>query len=133
MSKLSKLLMAIASIILIGFLGKALILDEAVKGYLVTFFFVGSGLALLRLMINAMIGKMKGKHILVKIGFFAVLLGLGIPFQSWFRTEVIFSMSKAFIVPSISVMVASVVLMTIVYGIIGKRIQAARIEKMQLN
>ncbi|BAK15315.1 permease of the major facilitator superfamily [Solibacillus silvestris StLB046] len=133
MSKLSKLLMAIASIILIGFLGKALILDEAVKGYLVTFFFVGSGLALLRLMINAIIGKMKGKHILVKIGFFAVLLGLGIPFQSWFRTEVIFSMSKAFIVPSISVMVASVVLMTIVYGIIGKRIQAARIEKMQLN
>ncbi|MFY0743936.1 MFS transporter permease [Solibacillus silvestris] len=133
MSKLSKLLMAIASIILIGFLGKALILDEAVKGYLVTFFFVGSGLALLRLMINTMIGKMKGKHILVKIGFFAVLLGLGIPFQSWFRTEVIFSMSKAFIVPSISVMVASVVLMTIVYGIIGKRIQASRIEKMQLN
>ncbi|MBM7665994.1 hypothetical protein JOC25_002487 [Solibacillus kalamii] len=133
MSKLSKLLMAIASIILIGFVGKAFILDEAVKGYLVTFYFVGSGLALLRLFINAMIGKMKGKHILVKIGFFAVLLGLGIPFQSWFRTEVIFSMSKAFIVPSISVMVASVVLMTIVYGIIGKRIQAARIEKMQLN
>ncbi|WP_339263003.1 MFS transporter permease [Solibacillus sp. FSL W7-1472] len=133
MSKLSKLLMAIASIILIGFLGKALILDEAVKGYLVTFFFVGSGLALLRLFINTMIGKMKGKHIVVKIGFFAVLLGLGIPFQSWFRTEVIFSMSKAFIVPSISVMVASVVLMTIVYGIIGKRIQAARVEKLQLN
>lgn len=133
MSKLSKLLMAIASIILIGFVGKAFILDEAVKGYLVTFFFVGSGLALLRLFINAMIGKMKGKHILVKIGFFAVLLGLGIPFQSWFRTEVIFSMSKAFIVPSISVMVASVVLMTIVYGIIGKRIQAARVEKLQLN
>lgn len=129
MSKLSKLLMAIASIILIGFLGKALILDEAVKGYLVTFFFVGSGLALLRLMINAMIGKMKGKHILVKIGFFAVLLGLGIPFQSRFRTEVIFSMSKAFIVPSISVMVASVVLMTIVYGIIGKRIHVARVLK----
>lgn len=38
MSKLSKLLMAIASIILIGFVGKAFILDEAVKGYLVTFF-----------------------------------------------------------------------------------------------
>lgn len=133
MSKLSKLLMAIASILLIGFVGKAFILDEAVKGYLVTFFFVGSGLALLRLFINTMIGKMKGKHIVVKIGFFAVLLGLGIPFQSWFRTEVIFSMSKAFIVPSISVMVASVVLMTIVYGIIGKRIQAARVEKLQLN
>lgn len=133
MSKVSKLLMAIASIILIGFVGKAFILDEAVKGYLITFFFVGAGLALLRLFINSMIGKMKGKPIVVKIGFFAVLLGLGIPFQNWFRTEVIFSMSKAFIVPSISVMVASVVLMTIVYGIIGKHIQAARVEELQLN
>ena len=133
MSKLSKMLMAVATIILVGFVGKAFILDEAVKGYLVTFFFVGAGLALLRLFINAMIRKMKGKHIVVKIGFFAALLGIGIPFQSWFRTEVIFSMSKAFIVPSISVMVASVVLMTIVYGIIGKRIKTVRVEELQYN
>ena len=61
-------------------------------------------------------------------------LGVGIPFQSWFRTEVIFSMSKAFMVPSITVMVASVVLMTIIYGVIGKRIQAARVkEELQFN
>lgn len=133
MSKLSKMLIAIASVIIIGLVGKAFVLDEEVKGYLVTFFFVGSGLALLRLFINAMIGKMKGKHIVVKIGFFAALLGVGIPFQSWFRTEVIFSMSKTFIVPSVSVMVASVVLMTIVYGLIGKRVQAARTEEPQLN
>ncbi|RIJ66217.1 MULTISPECIES: MFS transporter permease [unclassified Rummeliibacillus] len=133
MSKLSKMLIAIASVIIIGLVGKAFVLDEEVKGYLVTFFFVGSGLALLRLFINAMIGKMKGKHIVVKIGFFAALLGVGIPFQSWFRTEVIFSMSKTFIVPSVSVMVASVVLMTIVYGLIGKRVQAARAEEPQLN
>lgn len=127
------MLIAIASVIIIGLVGKAFVLDEEVKGYLVTFFFVGSGLALLRLFINAMIGKMKGKHIVVKIGFFAALLGVGIPFQSWFRTEVIFSMSKTFIVPSVSVMVASVVLMTIVYGLIGKRVQAARAEEPQLN
>lgn len=133
MSKLSKMLIAIASVIIIGLVGKAFVLDEEVKGYLVTFFFVGSGLALLRLFINAMIGKMKEKHIVVKIGFFAALLGVGIPFQSWFRTEVIFSMSKTFIVPSVSVMVASVVLMTIVYGLIGKRVQAARAEEPQLN
>ena len=133
MSKLSKMLIAIASVIIIGLVGKAFVLDEEVKGYLVTFFFVGSGLALLRLFINAMIGKMKGKHIVVRIGFFAALLGVGIPFQSWFRTEVIFSMSKTFIVPSVSVMVASVVLMTIVYGLIGKRVQAARAEEPQLN
>jgi hypothetical protein len=133
MSKTKKLVMLIASAIIIGFMGKALILDEAVISYLFTFFFVGAGLAYLRLFINAMIAKMKGKHILVKIGFFAGLLGVGIPFQSWFRTEVIFSMSKAFMVPSITVLVASVVLMTIVYGIIGKRIQAARMEEIQLN
>ena len=133
MSKLSKMLIAIASVIIIGLVGKAFVLDEEVKGYLVTFFFVGSGLALLRLFINAMIGKMKGKHIVVKIGFFAALLGVGIPFQSWFRTEVIFSMSKTFIVPSVSVMVASVVFMTIIYGLIGKRVQAARADELQLN
>ena len=133
MSKLSKMLIAIASVIIIGLVGKAFVLDEEVKGYLVTFFFVGSGLALLRLFINAMIGKMKEKHIVVKIGFFAALLGVGIPFQSWFRTEVIFSMSKTFIVPSVSVMVASVVFMTIIYGLIGKRVQAARADELQLN
>ena len=133
MSKTKKIVMLIASAIIIGFMGKALILDEAVISYLFTFFFVGAGLAYLRLFINAMIAKMKGKHILVKMGFFAGLLGVGIPFQSWFRTEVIFSMSKAFMVPSITVLVASVVLMTIVYGIIGKRIQAARMEEIQLN
>lgn len=133
MSKLSKMLMAIASVIIVGLVGKAFILDESVKSYLVTFFFVGAGLALLRLFINAMIRKMKGKHIVVKVSFFAALLGVGLPFQSWFRTEVIFSMSKAFIVPSISVMVASVVFMTIVYGVIGKRIETARVEELQLN
>ena len=77
MSKTKKLVMLIASAIIIGFIGKALILDEAVTSYLFTFFFVGAGLAYLRLFINAMIAKMKGKNIFVKIGFFAVLLGIG--------------------------------------------------------
>ena len=133
MSKTKKLVMLIASALIIGLIGKALILNEAVTSYLFTFFFVGAGLACLRLFINAMIAKMKGKHIFVKIGFFAALLGVGIPFQSWFRTEVIFSMSKAFMVPSITVLVASVVLMTIVYGVIGKRIQAARVQEQELQ
>ena len=133
MSKTKKLVMLITSAMIIGFIGKAVILDEAVTSYLFTFFFVGAGLAYLRLFINAIIAKMKGKNILVKIGFFAALLGVGIPFQSWFRTEVIFSMNKAFMVPSITVMVASVVLMTIVYGIVGQRIQAARVDELQLD
>ena len=133
MSKTKKLVMLIASAIIIGFIGKALFLGEAATSYLFTFFFVGAGLAYLRLFINAMIAKMKGKYIIVKIGFFAALFGVGIPFQSWFRTEVIFSMNKAFMVPSITVMVASVVLMTIVYGIVGKRIRTARMQASQLN
>ena len=133
MSNTKKLVMLIASAIIIGFIGKALILDEAVTSYLFTFFFVGAGLAYLRLFINAMIAKMKGKNSLVKIGFFAALLGVVMPFQSWFRTEVIFSMNKAFMVPSITVMVASVVLMTIVYGIVGKRIQTARMQEQELQ
>ena len=133
MSKTKKLVMLIASAIIIGFIGKAFILGEAATSYLFTFFFVGAGLAYLRLFINAMIAKMKGKNIFVKVGFFATLLGVGIPFQSWFRTEVIFSMDKAFMVPSIAVMVASVVLMTIVYGIVGKRIQASRMQELQIE
>ena len=112
MSKKAKVMMSIAGAIIIAMISKAFILDEAVKGYLVTFFFVGAGLAMLRLFINGVIGKMKGKHIGVKIGFFAALLSVGVPFQSWFRTDVLFAMSKTFIVPSVIVMVSSVVLMT---------------------
>ena len=68
----------------------------------------------------------------MKIGFFAALLGVGIPFQSWFRTEVIFAMSKTFIIPSVTVMVASVVLMTIVYGVIYQRMNMPKLEETQV-
>lgn len=128
MSKVSKWVLAIAAAVIAVMIGKAFILDEGVKTYLVTFFFVGAGLALLRMVINAMIAKMKGKHIAVKIGFFASLLSVGLPFQNWFRTDVLFAMSKSFIVPSITVMIASVVMMTIVYGVAQKQIQVVREE-----
>lgn len=128
MSKVSKWVLAIAAAIIAVMIGKAFMLDEGVKTYLVTFFFVGAGLALLRMVINAMIAKMKGKHIAVKIGFFASLLSVGLPFQNWFRTDVLFAMSKSFIVPSITVMIASVVMMTIVYGVAQKQIQVVREE-----
>ena len=129
MSKKAKVMMSIATAIIIVMMSKAFILDEAVKGYLVIFFFVGAGLAALRLFINGMIRKMKGKHIGVKLVFFATLLSVGIPFQSWFRTAVLFAMSKAFIFPSITVMVASVVLMTIVYGIIYQRVNVSYLQE----
>ncbi|MER1985745.1 MAG: hypothetical protein ABS948_07615 [Solibacillus sp.] len=93
------------------------------------FFFVGAGLAMLRLFINGMIRKMKGKHIGVKVVFFAALLSVGVPFQSWFRTDILFAMSKTFIVPSVIVMVASVVLMTVVYGAIYQRVRVPYLEE----
>ena len=131
MSKKAKVMMSIAGAIIIAMISKAFILDEAVKGYLVTFFFVGAGLAMLRLFINGMIGKMKGKHIGVKIGFFAALLSVGVPFQSWFRTDVLFAMSKTYIVPSVIVMVASVVLMTVVYGVVYQKVRVPYLEEKQ--
>lgn len=129
MSKKAKVMMTIASAIIIAMISKAFILDEAVKGYLVIFFFVGAGLAALRLFINGMIRKMKGKHIGVKVVFFAVLLSVGVPFQSWFRTDVLFAMSKTFIFPSVTVMVASVVLMTVVYGVIYQRVRVPYLQE----
>lgn len=133
MSKLSKILVATTATIIIGLIIKAFILDDGVKTYLVTFFFVGAGLALLRLFINAMIGKMKGKNILVKFAFFAALLSVGIPFQSWFRTEVLFAMSKSFMLPSITVLIASVVLMTIIYGIVIKSIKNKKQQQVVID
>ncbi|MDM5332159.1 MFS transporter permease [Ureibacillus composti] len=129
MNKKSKVMMSIAAAVVLVMIGKAFIFDEAVKGYLVTFFFVGAGLAMLRLFINGMIRKMKGKHIGVKIAFFAGLLSVGLPFQNWFRTDVLFAMSKTFIVPSVVVMVASVVLMTVVYGVIYERVRVPYLEE----
>lgn len=71
---------------------------------------------------------MKKNPGIVKIGFFGALLSVGLPFQNWFRTDVLFAMNQSFVVPSIIVMVASVVMMTIVYGIAQKQIQIVREE-----
>ena len=129
MNKKAKVMMSASATIIIAMITKAFIFDEAVKGYLITFFFVGAGLAAVRLFVNGMISKMKGKHIGVKIGFFAALLSLGIPFQSWFRTDVLFAMSKTFIIPSVIVMAASLVLMTVVYGVIYQRVRVPYLEE----
>lgn len=129
MNKKAKFMMYGTATIIFFMIGKAFILDEAVKGYLITFFIIGSGLAILRLFINGMIRKMKGKQIGVKIAFFAGLLSVGLPFQNWFRTDVLFAMSKNFIVPSVIVMVSSVVFMTVVYGVIYERVRVPYLEE----
>ena len=129
MSKKAKIMMSVSAAIIIAMITKAFIFDEAVKGYLITFFFVGAGLAAVRLFVNGMISKMKGKHIGVKVVFFAALLSVGVPFQSWFRTDVLFAMSKSFIIPSVIVMAASLVFMTVVYGVIYKRVRVPYLEE----
>lgn len=121
MNNKAKILLTISLAIVAFMIGKAFILDEPVKFYLVIFFCVGLGLAMLRLFVNGMIKKMKDKHIGVKIAFFAVLLGFGIPFQNWFRTDVLLAMSRDYLLPCIIVTIASMVLMTVLYGVLYER------------
>lgn len=130
MTKTAKIISSISLAIILFMVGKAFILDESVKPYLIIFFFVGAGLAMLRLFINGMMKKLKGKHIGVKLLFFAVLLGLGLPFQSWFRTDVLFAMSHTYLLPSIIVLVASIFFMTVIYGVIYQRKHTQYLEQI---
>ena len=117
----AKVLLTVSLLVAVGMIVNAIIQQQAVLPYLGIFFVVGLGLAMLRLFVNGMIKKMKGKHIGVKVLFFAVLLGFGIPFQNWFRTDVILAMSTEFIMPCIIVAVASMVFMTVLYGVLYER------------
>ncbi|MEK5079057.1 MFS transporter permease [Solibacillus sp. FSL W7-1436] len=133
MNKKSKIILAVSLAIIAFMIGKAFILDESSKIYLVIFAFVGLGLAMLRLFINGMIKKMKGKPVGVKVMFFAVLLGCGIPFQNWFRTDILLAMDREYLVPCIVVTVASVFFMTVLSGVISQRKRASQIEEMTIE
>lgn len=113
--------MAGALAIAAAMLGKAFLLDENIKVFLLVFFGIGNGLALLRLFVNNSIKKMKGKSWGVKLAFFTVLLSLGLPFQSWFRNAVLFNMDSAYLLGSISIMVLGMVFMTFFFGFIKNR------------
>ncbi|MGH2318743.1 hypothetical protein ACRC6Q_13295 [Planococcus sp. SE5232] len=52
----------------------------------------------------------------MKVLFFAVLLGFGLPFQSGFRNEVLFSMDSAFLAGSITMLVIGMLFMTTFFG-----------------
>jgi hypothetical protein len=64
---------------------------------------------------------MKGKGLIRKILFFAVLLGVGIPFQNWFRVNVIMTMNRAFMPWNISIMVTGAIFITTFFGFIKDR------------
>jgi len=121
--KKSNMLMILTFLIASGMISKAFILNEDIKLYLVIFFVVGIGLGLLRLFVNSSIKKMKGKNWKVKVLFFGVLLGFGLPFQSWFRNEVLFSMNSAYLTSSIIMLVLGVIFLTTFFGFIVNRMQ----------
>ena len=102
-------------------ISKAFILNESIKSFLVIFFFVGCGLGILRIFVNNQIKKMKGKKLSRKILFFAILLGIGLPFQSWFRVNVMFSMDKSFMPWTILMMVTGAVFITTFIGFIKNK------------
>lgn len=79
--KKSYIIMLVSLFSAVAMMASAFILNKDVKVYLPIFFAVGLGLALLRVFVNSSIKKMKGKSWLTKVVFFAVLLGLGLPFN----------------------------------------------------
>lgn len=115
----------IASVVLV----KTFLLNEDIKLFLLIFFAIGLALALLRLFVNNSIKKMKGKDWKTKALFFAVLLGFGLPFQSWFRNEVLFSMDSAFLAGSIGMLIVGMLFMTTFFGYAVNKFQAIEADK----
>ena len=120
--KKSYIVMICALLYDIGLISKAFILNESIKTFLVIFFFVGCGVGLLRLFVNSQIKKMKGKSLGRKILFFAILLGIGLPFQNWFRVNVLLAMDKSFLPWTISMIVAGAVFITIFFGFVKDKL-----------
>jgi hypothetical protein len=128
MKKLNSI-MGVTFLITVGMIAKAFILNEAVQGFLLIFFAVGIGLGLLRLFVNSSIKKTRGKGWKSKILFFGVLLGLGLPFQSWFRNNVLLTIDSAYLMSSIIIMVVGVLFMTTCFGYITNKINTKSVTE----
>lgn len=120
--------MLLSFLIAVGMLAKAFVLDENIKMFLLGFWGIGMALAFLRLFVNNAIKKMKGKSWTVKVVFFAVLLGGGLPFQSWFRNEVLFKMDSAYLGGSVLMLAAGMVFMTFFVGFAKEKVQSAKLQ-----
>ena len=127
--KKSYIVMICALFYAIGLISKAFILNESIKTFLVIFFFVGCGVGLLRLFVNSQIKKMKGKSLGRKILFFAILLGIGLPFQNWFRVNVLLTMDKSFLPWTISMIVTGAVFITIFFGFVKDKLNKKTITE----
>lgn len=119
--KKSAMFMIAALFIAAGMVVNAFIMNNDVKTFLLIFFAVGSGLGLLRLFVNSSIKKMKGKGWKTKTLFFSVLLGLGLPFQNWFRKEILLGMDPSHLASSITIMVTGVIFMTAFFNYASSR------------
>ncbi|MEH6992784.1 MFS transporter permease [Neobacillus drentensis] len=127
--KKSNVIMIVTGLIALGIILKAFLLNEDIKMFLLIFFGIGIGLGLLRLFVNSSIKKMKGKDWKIKVLFFGVLLGFGLPFQTWFRKEVLFSMDSAYLMGSITILVLGVIFMTTFFGFIMNRMQLKQVSR----
>lgn len=127
--KRSNVIMIVTILIALGIISKAFILNEDIKMFLVIFFAIGIGLGLLRLFVNSSVKKMKGKDWKIKVLFFGVLLGFGLPFQAWFRKEVLFSMDSAYLMGSITILVLGIIFMSTFFGFIMNRLQLKQMAK----
>ncbi|MEG0774223.1 MFS transporter permease [Clostridium sp.] len=125
--KKSYIVMLSMFLIALGVISKAFILNEGIKLFLLVFFIVGCGLGLLRLFVNNSIKKMKGKNWSIKILFFAVLLGVGLPFQSWFRTKVLFSMNSEYLPRSIFILITGIIFMTTFFVFIKDKMAKSKL------
>lgn len=131
--KKSYIVMVSMFLIMLCALSKAFILNEGVQIFLLIFFIVGCGLGLLRLFVNNSIKKLKGKSWKKKILFFAVLLGVGLPFQTWFRTKVLFSIKSDYLPGCIIMLVTGLIFITTFSGFIKDIRTKSQIDKSKLE
>lgn len=131
--KKSYIVMVSMFLIMLGFVSRAFILNESIKVFLLIFFIVGCGLGLLRLFINNSIKKLKGKSWKSKVLLFTILLGVGLPFQTWFRTKVLFSMNSEYLPGCIFMLVTGVIFMTTFSGFIKDMKTKSQIDESKLE
>ena len=131
--KKSYIVMICTFLIALVLISKAFLLNESIKFFLFIFFFVGCAVGLLRLFVNSQIKKMKGKSSGRKVLFFTILLGIGLPFQNWFRVNVIMTMDKSFMPWTILMMVTGAVFMTIFFGFIKDKFTKKAVSEDELS
>lgn len=131
--KKSYIVMVSMFLIMLGFVSRAFILNESIKVFLLIFFIVGCGLGLLRLFINNSIKKLNGKSWKSKVLLFTILLGVGLPFQTWFRTKVLFSMNSEYLPGCIFMLVTGVIFMTTFSGFIKNMKTKSQIDESKLE